>query len=121
MRLFISLRLDAHDSSPHWHHLHFVVNRVAPPDDQTAVLERCLGGWAWRECARVKMKIDGNVLSLTIPRAAIGQKDRVDVRFKWADNTAGEKGDGDILDFYRRGDAAPDGRFLYRYFEKTSP
>ena len=91
------------------------VNRVAPPDDRTAVLERCLGGWSWQEVARVPMKIEGNALSLTIPRAALGQKDRVDVRFKWADNTPGEK--GDILDFYRHGDSAPDGRFLYHYFE----
>jgi hypothetical protein len=43
--------------------------------------------------------------------------DRIDVRFKWADNTVGPKGDGNVLDFYRHGDAAPDGRFLYRYFE----
>ena len=79
------------------------------------MLERCLGGWSWRETARVPMKIEGNALSITIPRAAIGQADRVDVRFKWADNTPGDS--GDILDFYRHGDAAPDGRFLYRYFE----
>ena len=42
---------------------------------------------------------------------------RIDLRFKWADNTPGPGGDGDILDFYLHGDTAPDGRFLYRYFE----
>jgi hypothetical protein len=115
MRLFISLRLAADDPAPHWHHLHFVVNRVAPPNDGMAVLERCLGGWSWQETARVPMKIEGNSLSITLPRTAIGQTARVDVRFKWADNTPGDS--GDILDFYRHGDAAPDGRFLYHYFE----
>ena len=117
MRLFISLRLDADDPTPHWNHLHFVVNRVTPPDERTAVLERCLGGWSWQEVARVPMRIDGKTLTVKIPRKAIGQTGRVDVRFKWADNTSGGNGDGDILDFYRHGDTAPDGRFLYRYFE----
>jgi hypothetical protein len=115
MRLFISVRLDTEDPSPHWNHLHFVANRVSSPDGKTAVLERSLGGWKWREAARVPMKVDGRELALTIPRRAIGQTGRVDVRFKWADNTPGDS--GDILDFYRHGDAAPDGRFLYHYFE----
>ncbi|MGN0852892.1 MAG: hypothetical protein ACI4Q3_05905 [Kiritimatiellia bacterium] len=117
MRLFLSVRLQARDPQPNWNHFHFVVNRVAPVDDCTAVLESCTGGWAWREVARVPMRLAGNLLEISIPRARIGQESRVDVRFKWADNTPGPSGDGDILDFYRHGDAAPDGRFLYRYFE----
>ncbi len=115
MRLFISTRLEAKDAEPHWNHMHFVVNRVPPLDDRTAVLERCLGGWSWKEMARVTMKVTGKEIELKVPRQAIGQKGRIDVRFKWADNTPGDK--GEILDFYRHGDAAPDGRFLYHYFE----
>jgi len=34
------------------------------------------------------------------------------LRFKWADNNLAE---GDILDLYQYGDAAPGGRFMYRY------
>jgi len=115
MRLFISTRLDADDPTPHWNHIHFVVNRVTPPDGRTAILERCKGGWRWEEAGRVEMKVEGRRVSVRIPRTAIGQGDKVDVRFKWADNTPGD--DGNILDFYRHGDAAPDGRFLYHYFE----
>ncbi len=37
-----------------------------------------------------------------------------------ADNTPDRSGDGDILDFYRHGDVAPDARFLYRYFEQVN-
>ena len=115
MRLFISTRLDANDPTPHWNHIHFVVNCVTPPDGRTAILERCKGGWRWEEAARVEMKVEGRRVSVRIPRKVIGQDDKVDVRFKWADNTPGN--DGNILDFYRHGDAAPDGRFLYHYFE----
>ena len=115
MRLFISMRLDAADPAPNWNHMHFVVNRVSPPDARTAILERSLGGWSWREAARVPMTVEGRELTLKIPRRALGVGERVDVRFKWADNTPGDS--GDILDFYRHGDAAPDGRFLYHYFE----
>ncbi len=117
MRLFLSLRLQAQDPQPNWNHFHFVVNRITPPDDQTAILEACTGGWAWREVARVPMKVMGNELEIAVPRAAVGQTDRIDIRFKWADNTPGASGDGDILDFYRHGDVAPDARFLYHYFE----
>ncbi len=117
MRLFLSTRLQANDPQPNWNHFHFVVNRVAPPDDKTAVLEACTGGWNWREVARVQMTVKGDTLELAIPRTALGQGAKADVRFKWADNTPGARGDGEILDFYCHGDAAPDGRFMYRYFE----
>ncbi len=117
MRLFISLRLQAEDPTPNWHHFHFVVNRRSPPDARTAILEVCTGGWAWREVARVPMKINGAELEIAIPREAIAQSGRADLRFKWADNTPGPGGDGEILDFYRHGDVAPDGRFLYHYYE----
>jgi hypothetical protein len=115
MRLFISVRIDEEDTLPHWNHIHFVVNRLSPVDGKTAVLERSLGGWKWREVAQIPMSVNGKELTLKISRKAIGQTGRVDVRFKWADNTPDDT--GDILDFYRHGDAAPDGRFLYRYFE----
>ena len=116
MRLFVSLSIAPDDPRPHWNHFHFVVNRVSPPDAHTAVLEACEGGWRWREAARVKMDVAGNSVSVTLPRKALGVAGgKLDLRFKWADNTPGDG--GDIMDFYRHGDAAPDGRFLYRYFE----
>lgn len=117
MRLFLSAALVPDDPRPNWNHFHFVVNRMPPPDDRTAILEVCTGGWAWREIARVPMKISGSSLEVSLPRASLGQSGRIDLRFKWADNTPGPGGDGDILDFYLHGDTAPDGRFLYRYFE----
>lgn len=117
MRLFISTRFVPNDAQPNWNHFQFAVNRVSPPDDHTAILERCLGGWAWEEVARVAMTIEGSSLSIALPRTILGQGSRVDVRFKWADNTPGPNGDGDIMDFHVHGDTAPDGRFVYRYFD----
>ena len=117
MRLFVSVALAPDDRHPNWNHFHFVVNRVSPPDGRTAVLESCEGGWKWREAARVPMKVEGKSLTLVLPRNVLGlDKGKVNLWFKWSDNSISEK--GDVLDFYRRGDAAPDGRFMYRYFER---
>ena len=117
MRLFLSVSLDANDPLPNWNHFHFVVNRVSPPDDHTAILEICEGGWRWKELARVPMTVTGKEVTLLLPRQALRLEERkLNLWFKWADNTP--CGEGNILDFYRFGDAAPDGRFLYRYFEK---
>ncbi|MBQ9456854.1 MAG: hypothetical protein IJU53_14420 [Thermoguttaceae bacterium] len=118
MRLFVSVAFDdSPTATPHWNHFQYVVNRLKPADGQ-AILEVCAagGGWNWKELARVPMKIDGNRLEIQIPRELICQKGKkIDLRFKWADNSPEE---GEILDFYHRGDAAPDGRFVYRYFER---
>ena len=88
------------------------MNVTPPPNDRTAVLEDDQG-----HRFEVPMRLDGKTLSVTIPRRTIGLQDRkIDLRFKWADNTVWGNADG-MLDFYLHGDAAPDGRFLYRYFE----
>lgn len=117
MRLFLSVSLSG--ERPHWNHFQYVVNRIAP-DGKSAILEVCTeNGWNWQEVGRVPMKVDGKTLEVQIPRRMLGMAERkIDLRFKWADNSAGDGTDGEILNFYRNGDAAPDGRFLYRYFER---
>ena len=116
MRLYISTSFG--DDAPHWNHFQYLVNRTSPRNATTATLERCRGGWVWEKVTEVALALDGNTLALTIPRRALGCADKkIDLRFKWTDNTTGTT-EGDILDFYRHGDAAPDGRFVYRYFER---
>ena len=117
MRLFVSTRYVPNDAHPHWNHFQYVVNRLSPPDAQTAVLERSIGGWNWEKVASVRMEVSSETLLLEIPRKHLNLGAKVDIRFKWADNTSGPSEDGDILDFYLHGDAAPDGRFVYRYFD----
>ncbi len=110
MRLFI----DAGDAAAaNWEGFDFVVNRMAP-EDAEAIVERCEGGWNWREVDRVPWRKDGNRMHLALPRAALGLEAGTppDFRFKWADNMQSE---GDPADFTLHGDAAPPGRFTYRY------
>ena len=57
-------------------------------------------------------KVDGNRLELAIEREKFA--DSLDFEFKWVDNL---NSPGDIMDFYTCGDAAPGGRFNYRFCE----
>ncbi|MDO5114125.1 MAG: hypothetical protein Q4E67_07085, partial [Planctomycetia bacterium] len=83
---------------------------------EKAVLEKSLGGWEWEKVAEVSYVVEENRLEIVIPRKCLGLEGRkIDLRFKWVDNS---QNDGDILDFYQYGDAAPDGRFVYRYWER---
>jgi len=51
---------------------------------------------------------------LAVPSAALGLNggEAITLDFKWWDNC---RKPGDILDTYLSGDAAPDGRFNFRY------
>lgn len=97
-----------------WEGYDFIVNRTVSADG-TAWLEKCEGGWKWRQVAKVSFRVEGTELHLAIPRPALGLADdrtAVALDFKWADNV---QRPGDILDFYVSGDVAPEGRFNYRY------
>lgn len=114
MMLFINTDCD-HKTG--WEGYDFVVNRRVV-DGNTTLLEASKGGWNWKAIAEIRYHIKGNELELAIPRKALGFADphrplRFD--FKWADNM---QKDGDILEFTVNGDAAPSGRFNYRYMEK---
>ena len=56
---------------------------------------------------------------LSVPRAALGLDgaENFTLDFKWWDNAQKL---GDILDTYVSGDAAPDGRFNFRYDTGTT-
>ncbi len=81
----------------------------------TTWLEKNAGGWRWTKVASVRFRVAGNELQLAVPRTALGLPEgttRIGLDFKWADNL---QRPGDIMDFYLSGDAAPDGRFMFRY------
>ena len=100
-----------------WEGYDFIVNRSR--DGQDTWLERNTGGWTWEKVAKVQLTISGNELMFAIPRAALGLPagDAVTLDFKWWDNP---QKPGDIMDVYLSGDAAPDGRFNYRYTTATT-
>lgn len=97
-----------------WQGFDYIVNRTSP-GDKTAVLERNGGGFSWSKAADVEYRLVGDVMQIAVPRAALGLAEgaaalRID--FKWLDNW---QQPGDVMDWYCSGDAAPDGRFKYRY------
>ena len=110
MRLFLRTR----ELRPTWEGFHYVVNRIAP--NESACLEECLGGWKWKLAEKIDYVLDGTRLIIRVPRKALGL-DTKEFRlwFKWVDNAAK---DGDIMDIYNDGDAAPGGRFMYCYSGK---
>lgn len=127
-----------------WHGYHFIVNRVAATGGE-ALLEANAGmlpgaldangaprdnQWVWRPTHRIPFRAEGNQMMLAIPRKGLMlQADApFTIDFKWVDNfmaqpradaiAAGQDPEAvkpDILDFYVSGDAAPTGRFNYRY------
>ena len=115
MMLFIDVD---RDKSTGWEGYDFVLNRpVSSPN--VAVLERCAGGWNWERVADLRCAPQGRELELAIPRQMLGlEEGPIDIEFKWADNMVRE---GDVMSFWTNGDAAPPGRFNYRYFEAPEP
>ena len=109
MRLYI----DAGESAKNWETFEFVLNKTSPKDEHTAILEAFTGeGFETKTVGEVEYNVSGNVLTVKIPRAMLGIGDGAfTLDFKWADNSA----DGDIMDVYTKGDAAPGGRFKFRY------
>lgn len=95
-----------------WEGYDWVVNRSI--DGRETWLERNTGGWTWEKVTKVQLTISGSELMLAIPRAALGLPagDALTLDFKWWDNP---QKSGDLMDVYVSGDAAPEGRFNYRY------
>ncbi len=95
-----------------WEHYSHTVNCSAVSDG-TAAVERFDGGWNATPVGAAQVALEGAFLWVKIPRSALGiTEGGFTVDFKWTDNTLA---DGDVMDFYTRGDTAPTGRFNYRY------
>ena len=111
MMLFIDADGDAKTG---WEGYDILVNRPLSPA-QVAVVERCLGGWKWEQIGQAKCAPRGRELELALPRAVLGIEGKpVDLRFKWADNIVRE---GDAMQFWANGDAAPPGRACFHFYE----
>jgi hypothetical protein len=92
------------DARTGWAGYDYAVNR------QPGWLEANAGGWNWKKAAKVACRIAGREMHLAVPRSALGRPAALD--FKWVDNL---QRPGDVMDFYLSGDAAPPGRFNFRY------
>ncbi len=99
-----------------WEGYEYIINRVSPVDGKV-IIEKYTGAdnnWKWAEVARADYKVQGNKLMISVPRSILGVNGAVDIEFKWHDNGVD---DGNVLDFYLNGDAAPAARFNYHYVE----
>ncbi len=74
------------------------------------------GGWKWKRIADAPIAWGATDLEIAVPRTALGFARAAPIRFdfKWVDNLPNRP---DILDCYRTGDAAPNGRLNFRYEE----
>ncbi len=99
-----------------WHGYDFLINRSRAGNHCT--VERNVGGvWQWQPVARAALRWAGSDLVIAVPRRALGlapAHSPLRFDFKWADNLPDAP---DILDFYSKGDVAPDARFNYCFAE----
>jgi len=108
MRLWIDID---RNKATGWEGYDYVINRVNPGD--SAIVEKSTSGWNWTKIGSVAYTIHSNVLELKVDRSLLNiEGKKLDFEFKWSDNSVS---DGNIMDFYVHGDAAPDGRFNYVY------
>ncbi|MBO4216916.1 MAG: hypothetical protein J5940_03125, partial [Clostridia bacterium] len=110
---WMRLLIDTGDGEKSWETFEFVLNKTTPKDEHTAILEAFTGsGFETAVVGEVEYNVSGNVLTVKIPRSMLGiGGGAFTLDFKWADNAV----DGDIMDVYTHGDAAPGGRFKFRY------
>ena len=112
-RNWMELLIDA-DADPRtgWNGYDLRINRRRT-GNQCSV-ERFVGGdRRWRPVGEAPFRVYGNDLILTLPRALFGPvRKPLLFDFKWADNLPD---DPDIMDFYSKGDVAPDARFNFRF------
>ncbi|NIA13855.1 MAG: hypothetical protein GWP08_07215 [Nitrospiraceae bacterium] len=100
------------DPATGWEGYDFLVNRQVLSGTRT-VVEKHTQGWQWEKAGEANLRVEGNRFHLSIPKALLGLTgDEVRLDFKWLDNPSNP---GDPLDAYVSGDAAPLGRYRYRY------
>jgi len=112
-RNWMLLLIDSGSAAAGWHGYNLLVNRTR--DGRSCSVEANVGGaWNWRKISDAPCRWVGNDLELSIPRRLLQPKANAPLRidFKWVDNIPDNP---DIMDFYTKGDVAPDARFNYRY------
>ncbi|MEO6916424.1 MAG: hypothetical protein ABI151_12965 [Chitinophagaceae bacterium] len=113
MRLLISIN----GNEKGWEGFGFIVNRMVQ-SKETTTLESSSGNWAWKKVADIKYRSGEHELELLIPKKTLGLSGNdFTIDFKWADNSLKA---GNVMDFLDKGDAAPNGRFAYRYIKKST-
>jgi hypothetical protein len=110
------LLIDAdQDAATGWLGYDLVVNHEASSEREPMVQRWDEG--RWQRTGKAKMRVNGNGMELSFPRALIQQKSGEPAfDFHWADNI---QGFGDVSELGVNGDSAPDRRASYRFQVKT--
>ena len=111
MNLFIDVDCDAKTG---WYGYDYIINRSQNGDkasvEKFATTEKN-AEWSLSSAGEAEFKVTGNTIVIKVAKSVVALGDTFD--FKWADNSVS---DGkEILQFLDLGDAAPNGRFNYRY------
>ncbi len=107
MRLFIDTDRDKNTG---WEGYDVVINRSNP--GEKALVEKTDAAWNWQKAGEVEYSVSKNKLEIKVPKALLGISGEPDFEFKWSDNMQQE---GEVMDFWLNGDAAPMGRGSYHY------
>ncbi|MBQ7638238.1 MAG: hypothetical protein IJS90_04995 [Clostridia bacterium] len=122
--LWMNVLLDTTGENDGWNTFNYVINKTSPIDETTAVLERFTGnGYESEFVSNVSYSVQGRYLQIKVSRSDLRLPDGdFTLSFAVTDNVHDEHDanvfSGDILDFYTSGDAAPGGRFKFRFKTK---
>ncbi len=112
--MMLLIRLKGDDIETGWNGYRFIVNRQVR-DSTTSCIEESTGGWNWRQIQKINYRVKGSEMELAVPRSIFGTA-LLEFDFKWVDNSLLN---GDVMEVYTNGDTAPNGRFAYRFIERT--
>ncbi len=109
MRILIDTNASA--DTPNWEGFEYVLDRENASDGALSV-ERSAGGWNFVKTGEAAYSVNGSEMTVVVPAAALGLEGEIHFNFKLSDNM---QTDGDVMDFYKFGDTAPGGRFMFVY------
>jgi ABC-type glycerol-3-phosphate transport system substrate-binding protein len=97
-----------------WNGYDYVINRSR--DGKTMTVERFVNNdWKFEKAGTAEYALNGKTLVIEVDDSLIGLSDRDDFDFKCADNSTIT---GEAMEFMDLGDAAPNGRFNFRYMKE---
>ncbi|UVI31058.1 hypothetical protein [Paenibacillus spongiae] len=113
---WMNLYIDAdQNAATGWEGYDFIINR-SDSGGKAAIEANDGGTWNWTKTGDAEYTVSGNEMYMTIPKNMLSIDAAQGFDFKWADNSVDG---GDVMQFLDQGDAAPNGRFNYRYTTRS--
>jgi len=104
------------DNETGWEGYDYAINRISPEGGKVIIEKSEDNKWNWKNAGTAEYKVTKTTIEIKVPRSVLDMDgEDLNFEFKWSDNSVSN---GNIMDFYVNGDAAPDGRFNYVYSEE---